>query len=125
MGLVADTGSLQRLPAIIGPGHTAELALTGADIDAGRALEIGLVNRVLPDHASLMAATQDLARQIAANSPLVTRGIKQVLAANDGRTVEQALDFVAHWNTSYLISGDLMEAVAAFFEKRDPDFTGT
>jgi len=124
MGLVADVGTLQRLPAIVGAGHTAELALTGADIGPDEALRIGLVNRLTPDQESLLATATNLARQIAANAPLVTRGVKQVLAANDGRTVEQSLDFVAQWNASYLMSNDLMEAVAAFMEKRDPEFKG-
>jgi enoyl-CoA hydratase len=124
MGLVADVGTLQRLPAIVGPGHTAELALTGKDIDADTALRIGLVNRVVADHDSVIGAARELAREIAANSPLVTSGIKQVLAANDGRTVEQALDYVAQWNASYLMSNDLIEAVTAFMEKRDPEFKG-
>jgi enoyl-CoA hydratase len=115
---------LQRLPAIVGPGHTAELAFTGRDIDAGQAMAIGLLNGVHPDPAATLQAAHDLAVEIAENSPLVVRGIKKVLAANDGRTVEQALDYVAQWNASYLISNDLMEAVAAFMEKRKPDFTG-
>ena len=125
MGLVADIGTLQRLPAIVGSGRTAELALTGGDIDSGHALRIGLVNHVGPDHEAVLAAANDLAARIAANSPIVTRGVKQVLAANDGRTVDQALDYVAQWNASYLMSNDLMEAVAAFMEKRDPEFKGT
>jgi enoyl-CoA hydratase len=124
MGLVADIGTLQRLPAIVGPGHTAELAFTGRDIDSAQAMAIGLLNRVHPDPAATVEAAKELAAQIAENSPLVVRGIKRVLAANDGRTVEQALDYVAQWNASYLISDDLMEAVAAFTEKRKPDFTG-
>ncbi|HSK06154.1 MAG TPA: crotonase/enoyl-CoA hydratase family protein [Acidimicrobiia bacterium] len=125
MGLVADVGTLQRLPGIVGAGHTAELAMTGRDIDAVRAMAIGLVNAVHPDPDSTIGAAKEVATEIAGNSPLVVRGIKTVLAANDGRTVEQALDFVAQWNASYLMSNDLMEAVAAFMEKRRPDFTGT
>lgn len=124
MGLVADIGTLQRLPAIVGPSHTAELAYTGMDIDAGHALEIGLVSRVLDDGEATMDAARALAAQIAESSPLVVRGIKSVLAANDGRTVQQALDFVAHWNASFLMSNDLMEAIAAFGEKRKPEFEG-
>jgi enoyl-CoA hydratase len=124
MGLVADIGTLQRLPAIVGPGHTAELAFTGRDIDSTQAMAIGLLNGVHPDPAATLEAAKGLAVQIAENSPLVVRGIKRVLAANDGRTIEQALDYVAQWNASYLISDDLMEAVAAFTEKRKPDFTG-
>lgn len=125
MGLVADVGVLQRLPSIVGSGATAELAYTGGDIDAQRALAIGLVNSVHPDLDATLRSARDMASQIAENSPLVVQGIKQVLAANDGRTVEQALDYVAHWNASYLRSNDLMEAVAAFFEKRKPGFTGS
>ncbi len=125
MGLVADVGTLQRLPAIVGPGHTAQLAFTGEDIDARRAMEIGLVIEVHPDPDTTMAAAGTIAAQIADNSPLVVQGIKRVLAANDGRTVEQALDYAAQWSASYLISNDLIEAVTAFMEKRKPDFTGT
>lgn len=125
IGLVADIGALQRLPAIVGSGVTAEMALTGADYDAVWAKERGLVSDVYPDQGALMSAAGELAQTIAANSPLVVQGIKRVLAANDGRTIEEALDFVAQWNSSFLMSNDLMEAIAAFMEKRDPDFTGT
>jgi enoyl-CoA hydratase len=125
MGLVADTGILQRLPAMIGPGHTAELAYTGKDIDAVRAREIGLVTDVFPDPVTTLEAARRLAAEIAESSPLVVSGIKRVLAANRGRTVEEGLDFVARWNSAYLISNDLTEAITAFFEKRKPDFTGT
>jgi enoyl-CoA hydratase len=124
MGLVADVGTLQRLPAIIGAGHVAELAFTGADIDAARANEIGLVNRVEPDTDSLMASAIDLGQRIADNSPLVLEGVKRVLQANRGRTIEEALDYVAHWNSAYLLSNDLFEATSAFAEKRKPEFSG-
>jgi enoyl-CoA hydratase len=125
MGLVADIGALQRLPAIVGNGVTSEMALTGADYPADWALDNGLVSRVFPDHESLLNGAMDLASQIAANSPLVTRGVKRALQANDGRTVSQALEYIAQWNAAFFISNDLMEALGAFNEKRDPDFTGT
>jgi enoyl-CoA hydratase len=125
MGLVADIGSLQRLPAIVGAGVTAEMAYTGADYPADWAKKKGLVNEIYEDGASLMAAAQTLAGEIAANSPLVTQGIKSVLAAGEGKTVDEALKNVALWNSSFLFSNDLLEAVNAFMEKRDPDFTGT
>ncbi|MGI9610612.1 MAG: crotonase/enoyl-CoA hydratase family protein [Acidimicrobiia bacterium] len=124
MGLVADIGTLQRLPGIVGPGHTAELAYTGKDIDSKRAAAIGLVNDVLPDQASLFEAAIALASEMASMSPLVLRGVKKTLAANDGRTTAEALDYVAQWNASYLFSNDLFEAMTAFVEKRDPDFKG-
>ena len=88
MAIVADIGSLQRLPAIIGAGHVAELAYTGKDIDAARAKEIGLVNAVVAD-ADGSGGGPALAAEIAANSPLAVQGTKAVLAANDGRTVGQ------------------------------------
>jgi enoyl-CoA hydratase len=125
MGLVADIGALQRLPAIVGNGVTAEMAMTGADFSSSWALERGLVNRVYDDPDALLAGAQDLAAEIAANSPLVTQGIKRILQANDGRTIDQALDYMAQWNSSFLISNDLLEAMNAFTEKRNPDFTGT
>lgn len=124
MGLVADVGTLQRLPAIVGPGVTAEMAYTGSDYSAEWAKSKGLINDVYDGLDSLTEATASLAHAIAANSPLVTMGIKKVLAAADGRTVEEALDYVAQWNSSFLLSNDLMEAVAAFGEKREPDFKG-
>ncbi len=125
MGLVADIGTLQRLPAIVGPAHTTDLAFTGRDIDAEHALRIGLVGEVRPDQGTALDAATELADLIASNSPLVLEGVKRALAANQGRTVEEALDHVAQWNATYLMSNDLMEAVTAFFEKRPPDFTGT
>ncbi|HUG07890.1 MAG TPA: crotonase/enoyl-CoA hydratase family protein [Acidimicrobiia bacterium] len=125
MGLVADIGALQRLPRIVGDGVTAEMALTGADYPASWALDKGLVTRVFHDPETLMTGARALADEIAANSPLVIQGIKRILQANDGRTIDQALDYMAQWNSSFLISNDLMEAINAYTEKRDPDFTGT
>ena len=124
MGLVADIGALQRLPNIVGDAVTAEMALTGDDYPAEWALEAGLVSRVFEDKESLMTGAYGLAERIAANSPLVTQGIKAILRANDGRTMEQRLDYMAQWNASYLISSDLHEAMAAFLEKRDPQYKG-
>jgi len=124
MGLVADIGTLERLPGIVGAGHTAELAYTGKDISGARAREIGLVNEVYDDGNAALGAAWAMADEIATMSPLVTKGVKAVLAANDARTIDEALDFVAQWNASYLFSNDLVEAMNAFVEKRDPDFKG-
>lgn len=125
MGLVADIGVLQRLPDIVGNGVTAEMALTGADYPADWALDKGLVTRVFESTDALMDGAKKLAEEIASNSPLVTQGVKRILQANDGRTLDQALDYMAQWNSSFLVSNDLMEAINAYMEKRDPDFTGT
>ena len=124
VAIVADLGSLQRLPKIIGAGHVAELAYTGKDIDAARALAIGLVNAVFDTRDDLLAGARELASEIARNSPLAVQGTKAVLAANDGRSVDDGLEFVARWNTMYLQSNDLREAMTAFVEKRPPVFHG-
>jgi enoyl-CoA hydratase len=124
MAIVADLGSLQRLPAIIGPGHLAELAYTGKDITAERAKEIGLVNDVSADSEGVLKAARAIAAEIAANSPLAVQGTKAVLAANEGKTVAEGLEYVALWNAGMLASEDLTEALTAFLEKRAPKFTG-
>ncbi len=124
VAIVADLGSLQRLPAIISAGHLAELAFTGKDISAERAHQIGLVNDVAADADGVLKAAYELAADIAANSPLAVQGTKAVLAANEGRTVAQGLDYVATWNAGMLASDDLVEAMMSFMEKRPPKFKG-
>ncbi len=124
MAMVADVGTLQRLPAIIGKGHVAELAYTGNDISAQRAREIHLINEVYPDQAATLDAAHVLAVRIAANSPLAVTGTKRVLAYCEGKSAEDGLQYVATWNAAFLASDDLGEAVQAFLEKRAPRFTG-
>ena len=124
MGLVADVGTLQRLPLIIGPGHVAEMVYTGRDIGADRALQIGLVNDVYEDGEATLNAALALATAIASNSPLVVQGAKKILQASGRRTVAEGLDFVAVWNAAFLLSDDLAEAMAAFAGKRKPEFKG-
>jgi enoyl-CoA hydratase len=124
LAMVADVGTLQRLPRIIDPGSVAELAYTGRDFDAGEAASIGLITRLLPDANATLAAAIETAEAIAANSPLAVQGTKAVLRAGDGRTVDEALDYVALWNAAFLHSNDLGEAIASFVERRSPDFKG-
>lgn len=125
VAIVADLGTLQRLPRVLAPGHVAELVYTGKDIDAARAKEIGLVNDVLPDADALHKTAHEMAAEIAANSPIVVQGVKQVLRAGEGLSVEQGLDYIAAWNSAFLQSDDVVEAMVAFIEKRTPKFTGS
>jgi enoyl-CoA hydratase len=125
VAIVADLGSLQRLVGVIGDGHLRELALTGDDIGADRALAIGLVNSVYADAAALSAGAADLAGRMAVNSPLVLQGIKDVLDAERGPRVEAGLRYGAVWNAAFLMSDDLNEAMGAFLERRPPAFTGS
>lgn len=124
LAIVADMGSLQRLPRIIGHGHTRELAYTGKDIDADRALRIGLVNDVYDSESALLDAARATARSIADNSPLVVQGVKQILGFGEERRIAESERFTAVWNAAFLASKDLGEALQAFMEKRTPKFTG-
>ncbi len=122
--MVADVGSLARLPLIIGDGHLRELALTGKDIDAARAEKIGLVGDVFDDAASALAAAHATAAEIAANPPLVVHGIKDVLDHTRSAQVDDSLRYVAAWNSAFLPSEDLTEAITAVMQKRTPVFKG-
>ena len=124
VAIVADLGSLQRLPYIIGEGHTRELALTGKDIDASRAERIGLVNEVFETPDALLDAARETARQIAANPPFVTQGVKRVLDECRDKSVAEGLRYVAVWNAAFMQSHDLTEAFQSFLERRAPRFQG-
>ncbi|RMI29287.1 crotonase/enoyl-CoA hydratase family protein [Nocardia stercoris] len=124
VAIVADIGSLHRLPGIIGEGHLRELAYTGKDIDAARAERIGLVNDVYPDRDAVLAAAHELAREIAANPPLVVQGVKDVLDQPKAGRVADGLRYVSTWNAAFLPSEDITEAIQAVFEKRPPAFRG-
>ncbi len=124
IGIVADLGSLQRLPAIIGDAATRELALTAPDIDAKRALRMGLVSDITETTDDLMDRARQEARTIASLPPLVVQGVKHIMNWQDGKTVQDSLDYVATWNSAYLASEDLGEAITAFFSKREPEYKG-
>jgi len=124
IGIVADVGALQRLPRIVGQGITRELAFTAAFIDAQRARNVLLVNEVFSDLDDLMASAQAMAETISENSPLAVQAAKEVLNYSAGRPVEDGLRYVSGTSANIIPSADLMEAVAAFAEKRKPKFTG-
>ncbi|WP_099024577.1 crotonase/enoyl-CoA hydratase family protein [Mycolicibacterium palauense] len=124
LAIVADVGSLARLPLILSDGHLRELALTGKDVDAARAAQIGLVNDVYDDAEACLAAAHATAAEIAANPPLVVSGIKDVLDEQRTERVSASLRYVAAWNSAFLPSKDLTEGITAMFAKRPPEFTG-
>ncbi|MBT8330778.1 MAG: crotonase/enoyl-CoA hydratase family protein [Deltaproteobacteria bacterium] len=124
MGIIADVGTLQRLPHIIGQGWFRELALTGRDFTAREAHQIGLVTRICDDRPALYEAAKGLADQIAACPPLTVQGTKEVINYSRDRGIDAGLQYVAQKNAAALPSEDLMEAVAAFMEKRKPIFKG-
>lgn len=126
IGIVADVGTLQRLPRLLNAGHVAELAYTGRDIDAARAERIGLVNDVYEDFDAAYQAAHVLANEIAANPPMAVRGTKFILKQSEDLTTEQSLLLNGLWTmATSLQSNDLREAMKAFVEKRAPRFDGT
>ncbi|MGH1362307.1 MAG: crotonase/enoyl-CoA hydratase family protein [Calditrichia bacterium] len=122
LGLVADIGTLQRLPKIISPGMAAEMAYTGRNVDGKEAKDIGLVNRVYANKEAMMADVTGIAATIAAKSPLCIRGTKEILLYTRDHSVDESLNYMVAWNASMLLSDDLMEAFQANMEKRKPVF---
>ena len=126
IGLVADVGTLQRLPKVLNAGHVAELAYSAKDIDAARAEKIGLVNDVYDTAEAAYDAGMALANQIAANPPMAVRGTKFMLQQSETLTTEQSLLVNGMFTMmTSLRSNDLQESMLAFAEKRAPKYTGT
>ena len=122
IGMVADVGTLQRLPKLIGQGITRELAYTGRKFDAAEAQGMGLVNRVFESREALVAGVQAIAAEIAAKSPLSIRGTKEMLNYARDHSVADSLNFIATWNAAMLQSKDLMEAMSSSMTKKVPSF---
>jgi enoyl-CoA hydratase len=121
LGLAPGNGGTYFLPRLVGSGMAAELALTGDVVDAARALEIGLVNRVVePD--DLIAAATDLAARIAAKPWRAVEATKQALRASWQLDLASSMS-ASYWAVSALHhTADLKEGIDAFLEKRRPAF---
>ena len=122
IGMVADVGTLQRLPKLVGQGITRELAYTGRKLGAAEAQSIGLVNRVFDSREALYAGVHEIAAQIAAKSPLSIRDSKEMLNYARDHSVADGLNHVATWNAAMLQSDDLMAAMMAGMSKQQPQF---
>ena len=122
IGMVADLGTLQRLPKLIGEGISRELAYTGRRMKADEALQHRLVNQVFEDKASMMTTVMDIAATIASKSPLSIRGTKQILNYSRDHSVADGLEYIATWNAAMLLSNDITEAVTAKMTGRDAEF---
>ena len=124
IGIIADIGTLQRLPHIIGQGWFRELALTGREWTAEEALKMGYITRLCEDSQALFEEARILAEEIASLAPLAVQGIKEVVNYSRDHGIQQGLEYVAQRNAALVPNEDMMEAVAAFLEKRIPQFKG-
>jgi enoyl-CoA hydratase len=118
VAIVADMGSINRLPALIGHANTALMAYTGRDFAAEECQKMGLISQVCSTQEELLESAKSLAAEIAENSGITLRGIKQNLRYMRDHGPEDGLRFVAAWNAAFLDSPDLRETIISFLEKR-------
>jgi enoyl-CoA hydratase/carnithine racemase len=123
LGLMPDGGGTFHLPRLIGLGRALELLLLGARVDADRALELGLVNRVVPP-GDVTGETRALAAQLASAPPLALAAIKTAVRASLAGSLDDALARERASQLSLLATEDVREGVAAFLERRTPSFRG-
>ena len=126
-GQMGGGGALTLLPRAVGPARARELVLCGRMLTADEAMDWGLVSRVVPADG-LLAAGLDFAREVAKKSPLAVASAKQVMNAawNSGTDVAAGLRLEREVTARYcLTSNDAPEGLAAFAEKRTPNYVGT
>jgi enoyl-CoA hydratase len=123
LGLIPGFGGSQRLLRLAGRAATLELCLTGAPVDAARALQLGIVNRVLPA-AELEAQVMALAEQLAAAAPLALRGVLDCVNYGGECGIEEGLAYEATQFGLMFVTDDMREGTTAFLERRKPAFAG-
>jgi len=122
IGIMADLGTLQRLPRLIPDGIARELAYTGDRLAADKAKALGLVNEVFATQEEMMAFVEEVAKRIAARSPLAVSASKQALTYARDHSVDQSLRWAADWQSAILDTKQIYECFVAKKEKREPVF---
>src|SRR4051812_16181996 len=122
-GLMPDGGGTWTLPRLVGVGKALELMFTGDMINSETAQTIGLLNRVVPS-GEAEQQTWDFAKRLAAGPPLVHSWIKRAVYAAQSTDLDAALENEVRGQMQLLRSKDFFEGITAFFQKRDPKFTG-
>lgn len=122
-GILPESGGTWLLPRMVGYAKAAEIAFTGRTLTAAESLELGLVNHVVPLD-QLAERVRHLSGEIVANAPLAVRAIKRMMRAAETETFEQNVHHVFLQLLPLMRTNDFREGVAAFMEKRSPNFTG-
>ena len=123
LAIIPGAGGTQRLPRLVGKSRAKDLILTGRRIDAVEAERIGLVNRVAPEGA-LRETALEVANSIAANGPVAVRAAKDAIDQGSELEIGKGLEHEAVCYQRVLGTQDRLEALAAFAEKRKPNFQG-
>jgi enoyl-CoA hydratase len=123
LAVTPGSGGTQRLPRIVGPARAKELILTGRVIDADEAGRIGLVSEVVPAGQAL-ARADVIAAEIATRGPLAVREAKSLIDGAWDLPIEAGIAAEIEASERVFSSDDLLEGVASFFDKRDPEYTG-
>jgi enoyl-CoA hydratase len=123
IGMVADVGTLQRLPKLIPEAVVKELAYTGRRLGAARALGYGLVNEVFNSAEAMLAAALQCAREIAAKPPVAIWGSKQAIHYSRDHSVEDALRQMGWLQGAIWSNQHVRESISAMKEKRPGDFS--
>ncbi|MCA8888856.1 MAG: crotonase/enoyl-CoA hydratase family protein [Parvularculaceae bacterium] len=122
IGMTADVGTFPRLAKVIPEGWARQMSYTGERLPAAKAKEIGLVNEVFDDPQALLAGVMEIARTIAANSPLAVAGCKALINHARDHATADTLDYIALWNAAMLRPDDIKESYIAKGEKRPARF---
>ncbi len=123
LGIVPGFGGTQRLPRIVGKGRALEMLLTGDPVDAGQALAMGLVNRVV-EPAELLEEAKNLARRILRNGPVAIALTLQAVHRGLEMPLAEALEWEVAQYALSCATEDVREGTRAFLEKRKPSFSG-
>ena len=123
LGLIPGFGGSQRLLRLAGRAATLELCLLGAPVTAERALQLGIVNRVVPA-AELETETLKVAMQLAASAPLALRATLDVVNIGGECGIEEGLQYETAQFGLMFATDDMREGTRAFMERRKPTFTG-
>ncbi|TMW56640.1 hypothetical protein Poli38472_006650 [Pythium oligandrum] len=122
LAIIADVGTLQRLPKLVGEQQAKELSYTGRNFSGLEAERLGLALRCLNDPEELLKHAKEVAASIAEKSPITIRGIKQTIHYQRDHSTQDSLRQVQYHNAAVLQSDDLVKAIGAIMTKSKASF---